>query len=285
MVENADGTTEESATARSGPGSPARRAFEAFAALLDGPLTGLAPWIVLAVLEGPGRLVLAAGVALAISVLFLAVDLARGRSLKLLGVVDVVFFGGLVALHFALSPAGQDWMETWIGEIANVTLFLIAVGSMAVRRPFTLQYAREEVDEQYWADPQFLRVNQVITGAWALAFLVAAVVGSVGDAVLSDSDNMWTAWVLPTAAIVCALQFTQWYSDVARARGADTTPPQPVPGWLDLLAPLTTWLVPIGIVTLVLDGAPTWVGIAFIVAGVASNIVLRNKETSTEVAA
>ncbi|MFD1810726.1 hypothetical protein [Rhodococcus gannanensis] len=256
--------------------SPARRAFDAFAALLDGPLTGLAPWIVLAVFEGPGRLEEAAGAALALSVLFLVVDRVRGRSVKLLGVLDVVFFGTLVVVHFLLDEAGQEWMETWIGEIANITLFLVAAGSMLARIPFTIQYAREEVDEEYWHTPRFLQVNYVITGAWAIAFLVAAVAGFVGDAVLDDSDNIWTGWVIQTAAMLCALQFTQWYPDVVEARAAveDGESAGPVPGIAQLVGPLATWLVPIGIITLAMDGGPTWLGIAFIAVGIGTNSLL-----------
>jgi hypothetical protein len=268
-----DDVTEDAGRAR----SPARCAFDAFAALLDGPLTGLAPWIVLAVFEGPGRLEEAAGAALALSVLFLVVDRVRGRSVKLLGVLDVAFFGTLMIVHFVLDEAGQEWMETWIGEIASITLFLVATGSMLARVPFTIQYAREEVDEQYWHTPRFLHVNYAITGAWALAFLVAAVAGFVGDAILHDSDNIWTGWVIQTAAMLCALQFTQWYPDVVEARAAveEGEPTTPVPGVAELLGPLATWLVPIGIITLTMDGGPTWLGIAFIAIGIGTNSLLR----------
>ncbi|MFE3289707.1 hypothetical protein [Rhodococcus sp. NPDC059234] len=272
MVENVPDTVRAS--------SPARRAFEAFGALLDGPLTGLAPWIVLGVFEGPGRLAVVAGVALALSVLFLVMDLLRGRSLKVLGVVDVVFFAGLLLLHFALDEAGQDWLEIWLGEIANITLVLIAVGSMLARVPFTIQYAREEVEEQYWQTPTFLRTNYLITGAWALAFLVAAVAGFYGDAILDDPDNLWTSWVIQTAALLCALQFTNWYPDVARAQAAaaEGRPGEPVPPLRDLFAPLAVWLIPIGIVTLATDGGPTWLGIAFIAMGVGTNALLRRNQ-------
>ncbi|MFD4295104.1 hypothetical protein ACFWPA_11285 [Rhodococcus sp. NPDC058505] len=264
------------------PSTPARRAFEAFASLLDGPLTGLAPWIVLAVFQGPGRLEVAAGVALAMSVAFLIVDRVRGRSVKLLGVIDVLFFAALVVAHFVVDEAGEEWMETWIGEIANITLFLIAVGSMIARMPFTLQYAREEVEEEYWDSPAFIRVNYVITGAWALAFLVATGAGFYGDAVLHDADNIWTGWVIQTAAILCALQFTQWYPDVATARAAAAAgqPSARAPGLTDLIAPLATWLIPIGIVTLAMDGGPTWLGIAFIVAGIGANALVRKNGTT-----
>ncbi len=285
MVENAADTGPARSEVAAGR-SPARRAFEAFAAMLDGPLTGLAPWIVLAVFEGPGRLEVAAGVALAMSVLFLVVDKVRGRTVKLFGVVDVIFFAGLVAVHYLLDESGQEWMETWIGEIANITLFLIAAGSILARVPFTIQYAREEVEQQYWDSPRFLRVNYVITGVWALAFLVAALAGFYGDAILHDSDNLWTGWVIQVGVIVCALQFTEWYPDVveARAEVEEGNSARRVPGVADLVGPLVVWLIPLGIVTLTADGGPVWLGIAFIVAGIAANALMRRGSETDGVA-
>ena len=45
----------------------------------------------------------------------------------------------------------------------------IVVGSIIVRRPFTLQYAREDAPEEYWHEPGFLRVNYQLSWVWALA--------------------------------------------------------------------------------------------------------------------
>lgn len=254
--------------------------------ILDGPLTGLSPWIVLGVLEGEGWIEWAAGIALALSVVLLVADIARGRSLKLLTVVDVIFFAGLLILVLLINPVGKAWLETWIGEISNITLVLIAAGSMLVRRPFTLQYAREQVDRKYWHLPTFLHTNYVITGVWAGAFLVSAVAGFYGDAVLQNSDNIWTGWVIQIGAIIVALQFSEWYPGVARARVArEQGSTQPSPSLVSLLDPLARWLVPIGILSLVLDGGPTWLGIAFIVAGIAIPALLRQADRATPASA
>ncbi|UYP20264.1 hypothetical protein OED52_06945 [Rhodococcus sp. Z13] len=186
--------------------------------ILDGPLTGLAPWIFLAVFEGPGDIGWVSGVALAISVFFLVADRLRGKTFKLFGAMDVVFFLGLFVVQFMLDADGQVWLEKWIGEIANITLFVLAAGSILIRIPFTLQYARDEVEPEYWHAPLFLRINYVITAAWALAFLVAAIAGWYGDAILDDSDNIWTGWVIQLAAMIAAIRFTAWYPDHAKAK-------------------------------------------------------------------
>lgn len=189
-----------------------------FARILDGPLAGLAPWIFLAVFEGPGSTGWVSGVALALSLFFVAADRLRGRSIKLLGWIDVLFFAGLFVLHFVLDDDGQVWLEMWIGEISNITLFVIATASLLLRVPFTIQYARDEVDPEYWHAPLFLRINYMITGVWALAFFVAAVAGWYGDAVLEDNNNIWTGWVIQLAAMMTAVRFTAWYPGHARAK-------------------------------------------------------------------
>ncbi|MER5424975.1 hypothetical protein [Streptosporangium roseum] len=188
--------------------------------VLADPVVGMAPWIIFSVLVGPGRFELSVVLALAVSVLLVVANrvVRRDASLKLLEVADVVFFAALTAVGLAASAGTRRWLETYAGEVSNIALVLIAFGSMALRMPFTLQYARERVDRAYWHSPDFLRTNYVITGVWGLAFLVAAVAGGYGDLVLRDPDNLWTGWIIQIAAIIAAVRFTAWYPGVVRAR-------------------------------------------------------------------
>ncbi|HUR04524.1 MAG TPA: hypothetical protein VM347_18410 [Nonomuraea sp.] len=188
--------------------------------ILDNPVVGMAPWIIFSVLVGPGRFELSVLLALAVSILLIVANrvVRRGASMKLLEVADVVFFAALTAVGLVASAGTRRWLETYAGEVSNIALVLIAFGSMAVRMPFTLQYAREQVDRAYWHSPHFLRTNYVITGVWGLAFLVAAVTGGYGDLVLRDPDNLWTGWIIQIAAIIAAVRFTAWYPGVVRTR-------------------------------------------------------------------
>lgn len=189
------------------------------AGVLDNPVVGMAPWIIFSVLVGPGRFELSVALALAVSVLLIVADrVRRGGSLKLLEVAEVVFFAALTVVGLFASEGTRRWLETYAGEVSNIALVLIAFGSMAARMPFTLQYAREQVDRAYWQSPAFLRANYAITGVWGLAFLIAAVAGGYGDLVLGDPDNLWTGWIIQIAAIIGAVRFTAWYPGVVRAR-------------------------------------------------------------------
>ncbi|MFD4718816.1 hypothetical protein ACFWOY_26540 [Streptomyces sp. NPDC058423] len=238
---------------------------------LDSPVVGMLPWIVFSVLVGPGRFEFAVAISLAIALLVLVVDRLRrpGTSVKILEVSDVVFFAALAIVGLFASAGTLHWLETYSGELSNFALVAIAFGSMAVREPFTVQYAREQVDRSLWKTRGFLHTNYVITAVWGLAFLVAATAGLVGDLVLRQPDNIWTNWVIQIGAIIVALRFTEWYPPVVRERIHGGRPSRGSPTSVGaLFMPFAGYLVPVGIVVLALGSGPTWLGIALIVLGV-----------------
>ena len=102
-------------------------------------------------------------------------------------------------------------MGNWAGEVSNVTIAMIAVGSIVIRRPFTLQYAREQADPEDWDSPLFMRINYVIAAVWCAAFSVTAVVGYIGDGPLHQPDNVWTNWIVQIGVLILAIKFTAWY--------------------------------------------------------------------------
>ncbi|MEV4946748.1 hypothetical protein [Streptomyces sp. NPDC053755] len=251
------------------------------AGILQNPVVGMAPWIIFSLLVGPGRFEIAVALALLTGVALVAggrfVD--RGSSWKLLELSDLVFFAVLAVIGAFASDGTLRWLETYAGEVSNIALVVIAFGSMAVRMPFTLQYAREQVDPAYWRTPVFLRTNYLITGAWGLAFLVAAVAGAYGDLVLHNADNIWTGWIIQILAVIAALRFTLWYPDVARARARSAAgrPGSEAPPLSGLFVPLAGLLVPVGVAVLVFDEV-WWLGVALIVAGVLLTRALRTRD-------
>ena len=86
---------------------------------------------------------------------------------------------------------------------------------MAVGRPFTLQYAREQVAPELWDSPGFLRVNHVITGVWALAF-AATVIAELALLYLPGFPPRIGIFVV-VLALVGAVKFTRWYPERAGA--------------------------------------------------------------------
>ncbi|WP_234344378.1 hypothetical protein [Streptomyces sp. WM6372] len=243
----------------------------AVSGFLENPVIGMAPWIIFSLVVGPGRFEIAVVLALATTIVLVAAGriINRGSSWKLLELADLAFFTILAVIGLLASDGTRRWLETYAGEVSNIALALIAFGSMAIRMPFTLQYAREQVDPEYWDKPAFLRTNYLITGAWGLAFLVAAIAGAYGDLVLHNPNNIWTGWIIQILAIVAALRFTAWYPDVARARARrEAGQPGPEPPHLaGMFVPLAGLLVPIGIAVLIFDSNVWWLGVALIVGG------------------
>ena len=181
-----------------------------------GILLAFAPFIVFAVLDrivGPAG-ALAAGAA--VSAVLIARDLVRpGRSVKILEAGTFVLFAGL-ALYTVLS--GANWSVIGVRLCVDAGLLAVVLVSMAARRPFTLQYAREQVAPQLWNRPEFIQTNYVITGVWALAFFVM---------VLGELALLYVPGLPPRAGVVAvilalvgAVKFTSWYPERQRRQVA-----------------------------------------------------------------
>ena len=239
--------------------------------VMGNPLVGLAPWIIYAILEGPSRLELSAGIALGVAVLVLSINWLRGHSPKLLEFADVVYFAVLAVIIAFADDGTRNWLELWGGEMANLALVVIVLGSILVRRPFTLPYAKEDTPAEFWDTPEFLRVNYLIAWVWAVAFIIQAASGLYGDAVLDNSNNIWTGWIIQTLPMIIAAQFTIWYpARLDAVRDGDASAPTAA----EFLGTITPWISVIGILVLSLGSGPEWLGIALIVVGVAATKML-----------
>lgn len=180
-----------------------------------GILLAFAPFIAFAVVD---RLVgstegLFAG--FAVSAFLLIRDwLSPERTPKLLEIGTAVLFGTLALYTLLARPV---WSIMGVRLVVDAGLLLIVLVSLAIRKPFTLQYAREQVPQESWTSPEFLRTNDVITSVWALAF--AAMVAA--DWVLLTMPDVPPKFgiIATVLALVGAVKFTGWYPDRRRAPG------------------------------------------------------------------
>jgi len=178
-----------------------------------GILLAFAPFVAFAVvdrlfgsLEG-----LCAG--FAVSAILLIRDwLSRNRAPKILEIGTAALFGAL-ALYTLLANPG--WSIMGVRLVVDAGLLSIVLMSLAIRQPFTLQYAREQVEREVWASKEFLRTNDVITAVWALAFLVLV----IADAVLLYAPDLppRVGIIMTVLALVGAVKFTAWYPNRRRA--------------------------------------------------------------------
>jgi hypothetical protein len=136
----------------------------------------------------------------------IAFDVMRGLSIKILGVGSVITFAA-VGLYVAFVDPHLGTAS--VKFAVDTGIFLVSLGSILARRPFTLQYAREVVDANTAQRPGFLRVNYVITWAWTIAALLM-MVGNVA-VLYVPSLPLWTGLLIAFAARNAAVFITKWY--------------------------------------------------------------------------
>jgi hypothetical protein len=162
--------------------------------------------------------------AAAICLAVIAIDIARGRSVKMLGTGSVIVFSGIGAYVTLIDP---NLSSSAVKLAADVGVLAVSLGSLAIRKPFVLQYALEEVDVETAKLPGFLKTTYLITWAWTGAFVLMI----IGNAltIYVPGFPIWSGLVIAFAARNSAAYFTSWYPQYRRAKYG-TPPANAVPG-------------------------------------------------------
>jgi hypothetical protein len=136
-----------------------------------------------------------------------------GRTPKILEIGTAVLFSALAAYAVLARPT---WSVIGVRLCVDVGLLIIVLITIAIGRPFTLQYAREQVSPEHHSSAEFLRTNYVITGVWAFAFAVMV----AAELALLYAPNLppRLGILAIVAAIIGAVKFTGWYPAHVRGR-------------------------------------------------------------------
>ena len=177
-------------------------------------LLGFAPWISLLVIARDGliRVKLGLVIALALSVIMGVARLNRG----------IILWVGLLFLSYAtIAVAVLDdiWTARHFGVLVNVALAVSAWATVAIGKPFSLDYAQEHTDPARWNQPDFIKANVFITSVWATIFTTNAVLawGKLVQFMLPE----WGYDVATYSLLIGAAAFTTWYpSHIRRGRRA-----------------------------------------------------------------
>jgi hypothetical protein len=172
-----------------------------------------APFIAFALIDrfvGPTEGLIAGAL---VAAALLARDLvAADRTPKILELGTALLFGALALYAVFGRPS---WSVIGVRLCVDIGLLAIVLVSMAVGRPFTLQYAREQVAPEFWDSPEFIRTNYVITAVWALAFVV--MVGAELALLYLPNLPPRLGIIAIIVALVGAVQFTGWYPERVKA--------------------------------------------------------------------
>ncbi|MFJ9707637.1 hypothetical protein [Streptomyces sp. NPDC101234] len=125
------------------------------------------------------------------------------------------FFVVLTAVVAFAAPDSS--VSHYGGALSFAWLAVTAWATLLLRRPFTLGIARRSTPEELWDNPVFLRVNVVITAAWAAAFTVTAIALTACGAAGAGTGLKVTFQVL---GFVVPAVFTARYPKIVRARYA-----------------------------------------------------------------
>jgi hypothetical protein len=183
-----------------------------------GILFGFTPFILFALLAGVS-MSLALWAAFAASFTLGIRDFAQTKTLRILDIGGIALFG-LLAVYVGFIQPGLK-IQT-VRLIIDCGLLLIALGSMIMRNPFTLAYARETTPHEIWATPAFLRANYVITAVWTGAFALTCAADGV-----ANFDNAFPYSLdvaIGLAALGLAVVFTARYRTHLRAQSGRTAP-------------------------------------------------------------
>ncbi|MHC1712826.1 MAG: hypothetical protein AB9872_11830 [Solidesulfovibrio sp.] len=87
----------------------------------------------------------------------------------------ILLWAGLLFFSYASVAVilfNHFWTERYMGVLACGVLAVSVWVSLLIKKPFTLDYAREHVSKSLWNDPNFIRTNVLITALWGTVFTV-----------------------------------------------------------------------------------------------------------------
>ncbi|MCP5412693.1 MAG: hypothetical protein H6924_11330 [Alphaproteobacteria bacterium] len=168
-------------------------------------VVGFAPFILFALLS---RLSadLALWIAFAAAFVVTIRDFVESPSLRLLDAGSLALFCLLALARGFLAPEMPLVVVRFITETA---LFLLLAGSLVIRRPFSIDYARLDPREANWEPALFLKVNYIVSAVWVGAFAAMAIADGI---ITFDPDiQIYGSIAVSVLALAGAVTFTLLY--------------------------------------------------------------------------
>jgi hypothetical protein len=164
-----------------------------------GIFIALIPWIIFTVLASHATLKIGSIAALVAAVVIALPGVRAGRP-KLLEVGAVVTFIGFVVVALVVDSSTAHWVARYARGIAALILAVISFVSLFFT-PFTEEYARDQVPEQYWGSPRFKAINRKLTLMWACIFAAMVPFHIVAGAVDTRLGNIMFNWAIPLGLV------------------------------------------------------------------------------------
>ncbi len=181
-------------------------------------LFGFAPWVVYWVLVGNVPFTTAVVVALAIAVAAFAIGQSTGKLGRTLEIGSLVTFLVLTALTLTLS---ESFIQRWILPLSNAGIFLVAVVSLLIGKPFVREFAAAEWPADVVKTELFGRMIRLLTWVWVATFAgmtVSSVIPPIVDANATIRDTKTPLsfvcyWVIPFSLFGAAALASRFLPD------------------------------------------------------------------------
>jgi carotenoid cleavage dioxygenase len=121
---------------------------------------------------------------------------------------------------------GNHWFSTHADMVSNLFLAVLIWFTLAIRKPFTMQYAKLKVPEEHWNTEIFIHINYIITLVWAVAMTITAL-PALFDFIGYVNYHSWWNGNINWIVMVAAIKFTGWFPDKYKEmRGIPTDKPE-----------------------------------------------------------
>lgn len=179
-------------------------------------ILGFIPWLILMFIPAHSlsQLELAILICLAASIVFGFRDL---RDLFILQWGTLIFF---VACAILINGLKIIWFAENMDIIANGFLAGLIWISIALKKPFTLQYAKRELPEERWNDVHVIRTCVIIALVWACLITFSAVMAAVKHSHIVQLPD-WVYFYISVINMVLGAIFTVWYKKRARRQRSE----------------------------------------------------------------
>ena len=167
-------------------------------------LMSFGPFVLYGFASGANHWRVATGGGLILCLVFIAVRLRRGISIRLMDWTTLTFFviGSvlMIGLHSTVFPA-YNVVVIW-------SCFAVAAwSSVVIGHPFTAAYARENAPSEFWDHPIFIRLNLVMTLSWCGLLTVNVGFAVIGVIIGGNFGKLVPGFALPTALLIAGFVF------------------------------------------------------------------------------
>ncbi|MDD5085048.1 MAG: hypothetical protein PHE61_03265 [Candidatus Omnitrophica bacterium] len=173
-----------------------------------GMLICFLPWLIFWIFIARNDVQVAIYSGLGAALFFNLAAIARKQVPKALQLGALFFF--LASMLIVLFVDFHTFRH-WVNLASALTLLSITFFSIIIRKPFTLQFAREMAPKDKWGTPEFLRANYVITWVWVGVFTIKTAFAMLRLAV--PSVPVWATVSASLCVFFAALKFTFWYKN------------------------------------------------------------------------